>query len=83
MHTAEKWCEFCGVSYWELAKEAQVTPKMLRLVTWNPEDRRVREALELSCEAMEVEPTPERIGRLAWTLATAAQGYVGTPVANA
>lgn len=82
VYNAERWCEYCGINYWKLAEDAQVTPKMLRLTTWDINDVRVRKALEMACRSMGVEPTRDRLEKIAWTLRTAAQGYVGAPAGS-
>ena len=78
---AVRWCEYCGLDYWNLST-AQVDPRALRLTTWDLKDPRVREALELSCKARDVEASPERLAKLVQALTLASQNYggVGTSV---
>lgn len=78
---AERWCEFCGVSFWDLANQAQITPRMLQLTTWDLKDDRVKRALTLTCKHKGVEPTKEQLERLVRVLDLASQHYgsVGAP----
>lgn len=72
---AVRWCDYCGVSFWDLANSAQLTPRMLQLTTWDLSDPRVRRALELTCKARGVEPTQERLEACARSLTLASQHY--------
>lgn len=72
--TAIRWCGHCGVDFWKLST-ARIDPKALRLTDWTLDDPRVREAVTLSCQASQVEPTPARLQQIVNALKLASQGY--------
>lgn len=66
---AERWCEFCGVDFWTLGSQ-NLSPAWLRRVDWDTKNPQVREALVLSCQSQGVDPTPERLRKVASVLAS-------------